>query len=148
METEIGFLLPSNMEKTAGKTKRVQQVDASNPPITARPKGACICEPSSNANAIGSMPVVIAQAVMMIGLSLPAAPCTAASVTVKPSFQRSFMKVIIITELDTETPMHMIEPMKDSMLRVVLVSTNAVTTPVITPGTAPIEVSANLGDWK
>ncbi len=31
------------------------------------------------------------------------------------------MNVTIITEFDTDTPMHMIEPMNDSMFSVVLV---------------------------
>ena len=77
-----------------------------------------------------------------------AAPTTAACPTGIPSRQRSFMKVIIITELETDTPMHMIDPMKDSILSVVPVNTRAAATPVTTPGTAPMETMASLGDWK
>ena len=46
------------------------------------------------------------------------------------------MKVTSITELDTDTPMHMIDPMNDSMLSVVPVASSMITTPQSTPGTA------------
>ena len=41
-----------------------------------------------------------------------------------------------ITEFDTETPMHMIEPMNDSMFSVVPVISSMIATPQTTPGTA------------
>ena len=53
-----------------------------------------------------------------------------------------------ITELDTDTPMHMIAPMNDSMLSVVPVTDSISTTPLSTPGTAPSETRARRGDWK
>ena len=58
------------------------------------------------------------------------------------------MKVESITELDTETPMHMIEPMNDSMFSVVPVTSRMMATPQTTPGTAPIETSPMRNDWK
>ncbi len=45
------------------------------------------------------------------------------------------MKVDSSTEFDTETPMHMIEPMNDSMFSVVPVSSRMMATPQTTPGT-------------
>ena len=58
------------------------------------------------------------------------------------------MKVTSITEFDTDTPMHMIDPMNDSMLSVVPVSSSMITTPQRTPGTLDTEARARRGDWK
>ncbi len=46
------------------------------------------------------------------------------------------MKLTIITEFDSDTPMHMIDPMNDSIFNVVCVIYNIKTTPPSTPGTA------------
>ncbi len=67
------------------------------------------------------MPTVIAQAVIKIGRSRSLAPMMAASTEGIPVFQCSSMNVTSMTEFDTETPRHMIEPMNDSMLSEVLV---------------------------
>ena len=61
------------------------------------------------------MPIVMAQAVIRIGRSRSPAPVMAASVEDAPPFQCSSMNVTSMTEFDTETPRHMIEPMNDSM---------------------------------
>ena len=58
------------------------------------------------------------------------------------------MKVDSNTEFETETPMHMIEPMNDSMFSVVPVANRMIATPQTTPGTAPIETNPSLNDWK
>ena len=58
------------------------------------------------------------------------------------------MKVTSMTELDTDTPRHMIEPMNDSMLSPVLVKYRMVAMPAMTPGTAPMEMSPRRTDWK
>ena len=58
------------------------------------------------------------------------------------------MNVVSITELATETPMHMIEPMNDSMFSVVPVARRMTATPQTTPGTPPIETSPMRNDWK
>ncbi len=47
-----------------------------------------------------------------------------------------------ITEFDTDTPRHMIEPINDSMFRVVLVAAKMTTIPASTPGTAPIRIQS------
>ena len=67
------------------------------------------------------MPMVMAQAVIKIGRIRSLAPIMAASVDGFPAFQCSSMNVTSITEFDTETPRHMIEPMNDSMFSEVLV---------------------------
>ena len=58
------------------------------------------------------------------------------------------MNVTSITEFDTDTPMHMIAPMNDSMLSVVPVNSNMSTTPHSTPGTLDTEARAMRGDSK
>ena len=52
------------------------------------------------------------------------------------------IKVTSITEFDTDTPRHMIEPINDSMFRVVLVAAKMTTIPASTPGTAPIRIQS------
>ncbi len=58
------------------------------------------------------------------------------------------MKVTSITEFDTDTPTHMIDPMNDSMLSVVPVASSMITTPQSTPGTLDTEARARRGDSK
>ena len=89
--------------------------------MTARPRGACIWLPFSSASAIGTMPTVIAQAVIKIGRNRSLAPMMDASTAGVPRFQCSSMNVTSMTEFDTDTPRHMIEPMNDSMFSDVLV---------------------------
>src|SRR6516225_2578968 len=59
------FLLTSI--KTAGTKNRVAAVAKSKPPITARPNGAFCSPPSPKPNAIGTIPMIIAIAVMSTG---------------------------------------------------------------------------------
>src|SRR5262249_22285855 len=58
---------PWIMEKTQGTKKSVANVANSNPPITARPSGAFCSPPSPNPRDMGTMPMIIASAVMMTG---------------------------------------------------------------------------------
>ncbi len=94
------------------------------------------------------MPTVMAQAVMRIGRNRSWAPARAASGTTLPPCHSMAMNVTIITEFDTETPMHMIAPMNDSMLSVVPVRSSMVTTPHSTPGTDDTDARASRSDWK
>src|SRR6185437_14948308 len=112
---------PITMAKTEGSTSKVAKVDMTSPPMTARPRGACIWLPFSSAKAIGTIPTVMAHAVIKIGRRRSPAPTMAASVEGAPAVQCSFMKVTSMTELDTDTPMHMMDPMKDSMFKEVCV---------------------------
>jgi len=66
---------------------KVANVDITSPPITARPNGASIWLPFSNANAIGIIPTVIAHAVIKIGRKRWLAPRIADSVDGLPCFQ-------------------------------------------------------------
>ena len=80
----VATLLPITTAKIEGSTSKVANVDITSPPITARPSGACIWLPRSSASAIGTMPTVMAQAVIRIGRSRSPAPTMAASVEDAP----------------------------------------------------------------
>src|ERR1700724_3685629 len=56
------------MANTTGTKKRVAVVANSRPPITARPSGAFCSPPSPIPIAIGTIPIIIASAVMITGL--------------------------------------------------------------------------------
>ena len=118
-------------------------MDITSPPMTARPSGACIWLPFSSASAIGTMPTVIAQAVIRIGRSRSLAPRIDALTAGTPFFQCSSMNVTSMTEFDTDTPRDMIEPMNDSMFSDVLVKYRITAMPASTPGTAPTEIKAS-----
>jgi MFS family permease len=53
--------------KTVGTKNRVAAVAKINPPITARPRGAFCSPPSPRPNAIGTIPIIIASAVISTG---------------------------------------------------------------------------------
>src|SRR5258708_4300221 len=53
--------------KTAGTKSRVETVASSNPPITARPRGAFCSPPSPSPSAMGAMPMIMANAVIKTG---------------------------------------------------------------------------------
>src|ERR1700674_4925900 len=57
------------MVNTTGTKKRVAMVANSRPPITARPSGAFCSPPSPIPIAMGTMPIIIASAVMNTGLN-------------------------------------------------------------------------------
>ena len=71
----------------AGTTSSVAKVETTRPPITARPSGAVISLPSSKAKAIGTVPRIMAMAVIRIGRSRSLAPSIAACWTVAPACQ-------------------------------------------------------------
>ncbi len=52
---------------TLGTKNKVATVAKSRPPITARPSGAFCSPPSPKPNAIGTMPMIMASAVMITG---------------------------------------------------------------------------------
>ena len=108
--------------KRAGRISSVANVDTTRPPMTARPSGACIWLPASRASAIGTMPMIMAQAVIRMGRKRSRPPRTAASGTDSPRASPRAVNETSITELDTDTPMLMIAPMNDSMLSVVPVT--------------------------
>ena len=97
-------------------------VAAASPPMTARPKGAFCWPDSPRANAMGSMPAIMAQVVMRIGRSRLAAPSTAAVAPPRSPWRRRLSaNVTSRMALAIATPTAMIAPMNDWMFNVVRV---------------------------
>src|SRR6202008_2417448 len=62
-----GSVRPCTTLKNVGTNSSVDTVANNKPPITARPSGAFCSPPSPRPNAIGSMPITIASAVINTG---------------------------------------------------------------------------------
>ena len=114
--------------------------------MTARPSGAFCSEPSPSASAIGSIPRIIASAVMMIGRKRTWPASIAASTGPIPSSRISLAKVMSRLPLATPTPTAMIAPISDSTLIVVPVSTSIQSTPASAPGTAIMMMNGSSHD--
>ena len=98
---------------------------------------------------MGIIPAIMAQAVMMIGRSLPLAAVMAARSAGIPSSRRwRSPKLTSMIAFDTATPTAMIAPMNDSIFSVGLVIHGATTTPQRTAGTEATAVRASRGSWK
>src|SRR5207253_2021961 len=76
---------PCRIAYIAGRTPSVATVASSRPPITARPRGADCAPPSPAPIAIGSMPKIIAEAVIRTARKRAPAPSLVASQVLRPS---------------------------------------------------------------
>ena len=137
----------SRWRRSRARTSRVANVDITRPPITARPSGACIWLPFSRARAIGTMPTVMAQAVMRIGRRRSPAPTMAASTAGTP------LPVVVHERHEHHRVGHRDAQAHDRAHERLDVQRGVgevedVAMPASTPGTAPIEISASRGDWK
>ena len=106
------------------------------PPITARPSGA-FCSPASpRPSAIGTMPMIIASAVISTGRSRVLPASIAASITVMSGLaaRTSLAKLTTRIELDTPMPTAMMAPIRDMTLMVVPVSASIHRMPIRRPG--------------
>ena len=75
------------MENTTGTKNSVANVAKSKPPMTARPSGAFCSPPSPRPMAIGTMPMIMASAVMTTGRMRTKPASRAASRAFLPSFE-------------------------------------------------------------
>ena len=118
-----------------------------SPPITARASTA-FCSSPAPPIAIGSMPTIIAAAVISTGLRrvLPAA--TAASTGELPARLWSRAKVTSRMEFAEATPIDMMAPISDGTDSVVPVTNSIVTMPQAAPGSARITTSGSRKSWK
>ena len=73
-----------NRLNTVGTKKSVATVATKRPPITARPSGAFCSPPSPSANAIGSMPMIMASAVISTGRKRVKPASSAAAAASRP----------------------------------------------------------------
>ncbi len=124
------------MLKTVGTKNSVDTVAKSNPPITARPRGAFCSPPSPRPIAMGSIPMIIAKAVISTGRNRANPACTAASAAEHPAAKRSFAKLTTRMLLAVATPTHMIDPVSAGTLTVVPVTNKNQTIPASVAGRA------------
>jgi hypothetical protein len=87
--------------------------------MTARRKGAFCSSPSSNPIAMGTIPMIIARAVIRTGRNRVNPAASAASAGASPASRRSFAKLTTRMLLAVATPMHMIAPVRAGTLTVV-----------------------------
>ena len=119
---------------TSGKNNQAAIVEAANPPITARPKGA-VCEPASpRPDAIGIIPTIIARLVINIGLNLFLTASTADGSDSPLDFLNVSALVTNNIAFATDTPTLMIIPMYDCRFKVEPVITSAIKHPANTAG--------------
>src|SRR6185312_3573154 len=133
----------------AGTTNSVGKVATISPPITARPSGAFCSPHSPRASAIGTMPMIMAIAVISTGRRRTLPASIAASTADKPrSVRRSLAKLTTRIELDTAMPTDITAPISDSTLIVVPVSASIHKMPTRAPGTARMMISGSSQDWN
>ena len=112
--------LPMTIAKIGGNISSVPKVETSKPADRPRgpaepPFGCPPPGPATSAPCRRSWRRPSSES----AASARVAPCTAASAAARPCCQSRAVNVTSITELETETPMHMIVPMNDSILSVV-----------------------------
>src|SRR2546430_12357191 len=121
---------------STGTTTRGKHVATSSPPDTARASGAFCSPPSPRPNAIGSIPMIMASAVMQTGRSRTEPALRAASKAESPARRWSSAKVMSRTLFAVATPKAMMLPINDGTLNVVWVTNSIHTMPHSAPGSA------------
>src|SRR5580704_4140424 len=137
---------PCNTLKNVGTKNRVETVAKSRPPMTARPSGAFCSPPSPSPSAIGTMPMIMASAVINTGRKRVNPAATAACTAGIPSSSCSRAKLTIKIELAVATPMHITAPVSDGTLSVVRVSRRNQQIPARAPGNAAIMMKGSSQD--
>jgi hypothetical protein len=135
--------------KKLGTKKRVEVVAKIRPPMTARPSGAFCSPPSPRPSAMGTMPMIMAMAVINTGRNLTK-PALRAAVRGSPTPSTSCSRAKLTTrmELAVATPMHMMEPVSAGTLIWVWVRKRNHTTPASAAGSAEMMMSESSQDWK
>ena len=129
-----------------GTNSSVVTVPTSTPPITARASTA-FCSSPAPPSAIGTMPTIIAAAVISTGRSRVVPADSAASTADIPVSRCSRAKVTSRIEFADATPTAMIAPISDGTLNVVPVTYSSSTMPLPAPGSARITASGSRKLW-
>src|SRR5579859_769042 len=127
-----------------GTNKSVAQLANSRPPMTARPSG--MFWPGSIA--MGSMPMIIASAVISTGRNRVLPASSAAVTSSAPAARRSRAKLITSTLFSVATPMHMMAPVRAGTDRAVPVANSIHTMPASALGSAMMMTNGSSHDWK
>src|SRR6202007_346540 len=133
---------------TVGTKNSVATVAKTSPPITARPSGAFCSPPSPRPVAMGTIPMIIAKAVMMTGRIRTKPASTAALWALLPSFICSRANDTIKILLAVATPIHIIAPVREGTLNVVCVNRSIQQMPASAPGRAVMMMKGSSQDWK
>ena len=115
----IGFGFLRSRLKITGTKKRVAKVATPRPPMTARPSGAFCSPPSPSASDIGSMPRIIASAVMTTGRKRTLPAVSTAPMESLPASICWLAKVTMRIEFAVATPTAIIDPIRLGTLSVV-----------------------------
>src|SRR5580692_13532 len=135
-----------NRANTAGTKTSVAIVAHNRPPMTARPRGAFCSPPSPRPRAIGSMPIIMASAVMMTGLNR-VVPASRAAFTASPwTSSLSLAKETTRMLLAVATPTHISAPMSAGTLSVVWVKKSMSTMPAMAAGRAVMMMKGSSQD--
>ncbi len=116
--------------------------------MTARPSGAFCSPPSPRPSDIGSIPMIIASAVMITGRRRVMPAASAASLASRPTARWSLAKVTTRMLLAVATPTHMIDPISAGTLSVVCDRKSIHAMPAMAPGSAIRMTSGSSQDWK
>src|SRR5580692_2649653 len=137
---------PCNTLKNVGTKNRVETVAKSSPPMTARPSGAFCSPPSPSPSAIGTMPMIMASAVINTGRKRVNPASSAAPRESIPSAIFSVAKLTTRMLFEVATPMHMMAPISAGTLRVVCVINNIQAIPASAAGNAEIMMKGSSQD--
>jgi hypothetical protein len=135
-------------EKNTGTNVNVPNVASIRPPMTARPSGAFCSPPSPSPSAMGTMPIIIASAVMMTGRKRVKPADNAALAAFMPASICSLAKLTTRIEFAVATPTHMIAPVSAGTLMWVLVRNSSHTMPASAPGSAAMMMNGSSQLWK
>ena len=131
-----------------GTMNSVVTVAPNSPPMTARPSGAFCSPPSPRLRAIGSMPSIMADAVIRTGRIRAYPADSIASRASGTAVRSSFANVTSRMLFAVATPIDMMEPISDGTLNVVSVTNNVHRMPAIAPGSAVRIMNGSSHDWK
>ena len=135
-------------EKIVGTKNRVATVEISRPPITARPSGAFCSPPSPRPRLMGTMPIIIAMAVMMTGRSRVRPDSNAARKASPWCSICSRANETTRIEFAVATPMHMMAPISAGTLSGVPVRNSIHEMPASAPGRPVMMMKGSVQDWK
>src|SRR6267143_251234 len=139
---------PCSRANTDGTKTRVATVAHSRPPMTARPSGAFCSPPSPSPSAMGTMPMIMASAVIKTGRKRVKPASTAAIATSPCSRSRSLAKDTTRMLLAVATPTLMMAPISAGTLSVVPVRNRNTTIPARAAGSAMMMMKGSSQDWK
>ncbi len=116
--------------------------------MTARPSGASCSPPSPNASAIGTIPTIMARAVISTGRNRVTPASSAALAASSPFASPSRAKLTTRMLFAVAMPMHMIAPVRAGTESGVPVMKSIHTMPASAPGNAVMMMNGSVQDWK